>query len=587
MGVTGLWNIITPLSKAVALAELRGKSVAVDLSCWIVDSSSVGPDDGCLNKHLRNIFFRTVALLMNGINPVFVLEGTAPVLKHDVIRERSQMRNKKKTETKKDSQRSNGRGYMFNRTVNDCKIMLNLMGLTCVKAHGEAEAMCAYLNQDGLVDGCITQDSDCFLYGAKIVYRNFTITDKIGFGSSVEEYSLERIEKIYSIGRNKMIGLALLCGCDYDSGIPGVGKEGAIKLLRAANEKDILNRLKNWRTDGSIYKLETAVAASKNISDEMKKLISNELLIRKKCIAIDSFPNQELIDEFTVRKGKVPRIITKWECPNVLELVKFMEKKLKWTADYTIEKVFPLLTRWHIENQSKQTPEPGTGSTEELIPKVIKKIRTIQSVCYYEIEWEVISEIECFIKLGEEETEDNCKKNLITTLEPIDLVKLVYPSLVEGFEDAKNAKKKSRKKPKPVEGDKENVVKPKNSRKLKAKPEESQEKKIYDFFMKTKNTRKSGSQDNLKLAELNGSVSSLFDDLVEQDFSTDVDEDSPNMSMIVEKMYQHLDGAHKEPIDISSPKAIDKINDDTVNTTLKDDLDEFDIPYIPLSDRIK
>ncbi|CAG5077710.1 Similar to Gen: Flap endonuclease GEN (Drosophila pseudoobscura pseudoobscura) [Cotesia congregata] len=557
MGVTGLWNIITPLSKAVALAELRGKSVAVDLSCWIVDSSTVGPDDGCLNKHLRNIFFRTVALLMNGINPVFVLEGTAPVLKHDVIRERSQMRNKKKTETKKDNQRSNGRGYMFNRTVNDCKMMLNLMGLTCVKAHGEAEAI------------------------------NFTITDKIGFGSSVEEYSLERIEKIYSIGRNKMIGLALLCGCDYDSGIPGVGKEGAIKLLRAANEKDILNRLKNWRTDGSIYKLETAVAASKNISDEMKKLISNELLIRKKCIAIDSFPNQELIDEFTVRKGKVPRTITKWECPNVLELVKFMEKKLKWTADYTIEKVFPLLTRWHIENQSKQTPEPGTASTEELIPKVIKKIRTIQSVCYYEIEWEVISEIECFIKLGEEETEDNCKRNLITTLEPIDLVKLVYPSLVEGFEDAKNAKKKSRKKPKPVEGDKENVVKPKNSRKLKAKPEETQEKKIYDFFMKTKNTRKSGNQDNLKLAELNGSVSSLFDDLVEQDFSTDVDEDSPNMSMIVEKMYQHLDGAHKEPIDISSPKANDKINDDTVNTTLKDDLDEFDIPYIPLSDRIK
>lgn len=265
-----------------------------------------------------------------------------------------------------------------------------------------------------------------------------------------------------------------------------------------------------------------------------------------------------------------------------------MEKKLKWTADYTIEKVFPLLTRWHIENQSKQTPEAGTASTEELIPKVIKKIRTIQSVCYYEIEWEVISEIECFIKLGEEETEDNCKRNLITTLEPIDLVKLVYPSLVEGFEEAKNAKKKSRKKPKPVEGDKENVVKPKNSRKLKAKPEESQEKKIYDFFMKTKNTRKSGSQDNLKLAELNGSVSSLFDDLVEQDFSTDVDEDSPNMSMIVEKMYQHLDGAHKEqPIDISSPKAVDKINDDAVNTTLKDDLDEFDIPYIPLSDRIK
>lgn len=53
MGVTGLWNIVTPLSKVTSLAELRGKTVAIDLSGWIVDSQTVGTNDACPNVHLR------------------------------------------------------------------------------------------------------------------------------------------------------------------------------------------------------------------------------------------------------------------------------------------------------------------------------------------------------------------------------------------------------------------------------------------------------------------------------------------------------------------------------------------------------
>lgn len=46
-------------------------------------------------------------------------------------------------------------------------------------AAGEAEAMCAFLDSQGLVDGCITNDGDAFLYGAQIVYRNFNINSKV------------------------------------------------------------------------------------------------------------------------------------------------------------------------------------------------------------------------------------------------------------------------------------------------------------------------------------------------------------------------------------------------------------------------
>lgn len=40
-----------------------------------------------------------------------------------------------------------------------------------LKAKGEAEALCAQLNNEGYVDACITADSDAFLYGAKCVIK--------------------------------------------------------------------------------------------------------------------------------------------------------------------------------------------------------------------------------------------------------------------------------------------------------------------------------------------------------------------------------------------------------------------------------
>lgn len=93
--------------------------------------------------------------------------------------------------------------------------------------------------------GCISQDSDCFLYGAKVVYRNFGVSTQGNCGTtsgSVDVYSIEKIEKTLNIGRNKMIALALLCGCDYDDGVNGVGKEATLKFFKTVKEEDVLQR---------------------------------------------------------------------------------------------------------------------------------------------------------------------------------------------------------------------------------------------------------------------------------------------------------------------------------------------------------
>ena len=89
------------------------------------------------------------------------------------------------------------------------------------------------------MSGIVTQDSDCFLYGARIVYRNFNASEN----GSVDVYCMESIEKNLKIGRNKMIALSLLCGCDYDEkGVTGIGKDTAIKFLQLINDDVVLDR---------------------------------------------------------------------------------------------------------------------------------------------------------------------------------------------------------------------------------------------------------------------------------------------------------------------------------------------------------
>ena len=122
--------------------------------------------------------------------------------------------------------------------------MLSLFGIPFVMAPEEAEAECAHLNATGKVDGVFTNDSDVFLFGATLVFRNaFENTKKI------QMYKSERIEKQLGLTRERMIQLAMLLGSDYTVGIDGIGIVNAMEVLAGFSDLEGLEGLvafKKW-----------------------------------------------------------------------------------------------------------------------------------------------------------------------------------------------------------------------------------------------------------------------------------------------------------------------------------------------------
>ncbi|XP_013384085.1 flap endonuclease GEN homolog 1-like [Lingula anatina] len=88
MGVKGLWPVLEDVKQVVTLRSLRGQTVAIDLSGWIVQSHGLKDYKGT-HQHLRNLFFKVKRFLIDGINAVFVLDGSEPArLKYETVRNR-------------------------------------------------------------------------------------------------------------------------------------------------------------------------------------------------------------------------------------------------------------------------------------------------------------------------------------------------------------------------------------------------------------------------------------------------------------------------------------------------------------------
>lgn len=418
MGVNDLWQILEPIKQHIHLQDLSGKTIAVDLSLWVCEAQTVKKMIGMVTKpHLRNLFFRISHLTQMNVKLVFVMEGEPPKLKADVMSKRTETRYGPSGKAR--SQKT-GRSH-FKSVLRECLEMLECLGMPWVQAAGEAEAMCAYLNASGHVDGCLTNDGDAFLYGAQTVYRNFTMNTK---DPHVDCYTVSSIKSKLGLDRDALVGLAVLLGCDYlPKGVPGVGKEQALKLLQILKGQSLLQRFNQWVEEPCYSDPQPAAKKVVHCSvcshpgspkdherngctlcksdrycephdyeyccpcewhqrDHNRQLNEIESTIKKKACSCKGFPFHEVIQEFLLNKNKMLKPI-RYQRPDLLLFQRFTVQKMEWPSHYACEKLLVLLTRYDMIERKL-----GRRNSNQLQPIRIVKPRIRNRVRCLEIQWE-------------------------------------------------------------------------------------------------------------------------------------------------------------------------------------------------------
>ncbi|XP_067879064.1 flap endonuclease GEN homolog 1 isoform X2 [Heterodontus francisci] len=453
MGVNDLWQILEPVKEYVPLQNLKGKTLAVDMSLWVCEAQTVKGMMGTVIKpHLRNLFFRISCLTLMDVRLVFVAEGNAPKLKADTMNKRNEAR--RGFPRKPGSFTGRTKRSYFKSVLKECCELLDCLGIPWVCAAGEAEAMCAYLNENGYVDGCITNDGDVFLYGAQIVYRNFTMNTK---DPHVDCYKMSTIKSKLSLDRDALIGFAILLGCDYlPKGVPGVGKEQALRLVETMNGQSLLQRFKLW-------KLEFEEVATHNTAVEKKTYCSAcqdpglarehagkgcQLCAGALCCLLHGSDYRCPCDWHQAEQKRKTSLVESnikkkaRACEHFPFEENFALDKMEWPRHYTCEKVLILLSHHDMTERKLGKRDPC-----HLQPISIVKTRIRNGVPCFEILWETP---EHYV-YSNGQSEDS--QNTVTTIEDQFSFQAAYPDMTALFhmqkaeeEEKKKQKSKNRRK---------------------------------------------------------------------------------------------------------------------------------------------
>ncbi|XP_032808491.1 flap endonuclease GEN homolog 1 [Petromyzon marinus] len=416
MGVTDLWTVLSPVRERVPLSTLAGLTIAVDLAVWVCEAQSVkGMANSVKRPHLRNLFFRVSLLCRLGLRLVFVVEGDAPALKAGMMAQRNEARFGPSARVR----RGRTNRAQLRATLKECCELLSSLGLPCLQAAGEGEALCAALDAAGLVHGCFTDDGDAFLYGARTVYRGLAASDQ---DPHVERYCVDRIRRELGLDRDALIGLAVLLGCDYlPKGVKGIGKELALKLIHSLQGESLLNRFRAWKKcpSSGAHRSEDG-EGHRQQRHCTQEAAAAESAVRRKALECPGFPHEDVIAEFRSHKDKLP-LQLQWSRPNLQKVMDVVERKLEWPPHYTCHKLLLLLATYDLQECAA-----GHRSTWHLQPVRIVKTCVRAGAPCFEVEWE---KPDGFVSEAGKTAEP------LVTVERRDLVLAALPPLVAEFQE--------------------------------------------------------------------------------------------------------------------------------------------------------
>ncbi|XP_019776159.1 exonuclease 1 isoform X1 [Tursiops truncatus] len=255
MGIQGLLQFIKEASEPIHMRKYKGQVVAVDTYCWLHKGAVACAEKLAkgepTDKYVGFCMKFVNMLLSHGIKPILVFDGCTLPSKKEVERcrrERRQANLLKGKQLLREGKVSEAR-ECFTRSINITHAMAHNVikaarsqGVDCLVAPYEADAQLAYLNKAGIVQAVITEDSDLLAFGCKKVILKM---DQFGNGLEVDQARLGMCKQLGDVfTEEKFRYMCILSGCDYLSSLRGIGLAKACKVLRLANNPDILKVIK-------------------------------------------------------------------------------------------------------------------------------------------------------------------------------------------------------------------------------------------------------------------------------------------------------------------------------------------------------
>uniref|UniRef100_A0AC34FAJ9 Uncharacterized protein n=1 Tax=Panagrolaimus sp. ES5 TaxID=591445 RepID=A0AC34FAJ9_9BILA len=245
----------------------------------------------------------------------------------------------------------------------ECQQLLTFLGLPYIVAPGEAEAQCAELEKLGLVEGIVTDDSDIWLFGGKIVYKNMFSKKR-----NVHFYSGNAIENQLKLTKLECIQLTMLAGGDYTRGFEGVGMVTALEIIaeftpkikKITTEKeayDVLEAIRKWLDSKRKFEAKPDFSRSKPFTESKDRIRLRRAIEKNNDEEkIEAFPNKDVFEAYCHPVVDSTDTTFKWKGVDFTGLEDYLWTTIGWSLEELHRKTHKAFTIWdEFINQSTQT----------------------------------------------------------------------------------------------------------------------------------------------------------------------------------------------------------------------------------------
>lgn len=258
--------------RTIPVASLKDKVLAIDASIYLYKficaikntCTDIYSPDGQVTTHIQAILTKLFSLLKRKIKPIFIFDGKPPDAKKEIMAVRTEKKTAAKNQIEEIRKRIHELGiilktqpetaeeveqyknlfaeFMDARTrlkkilkqsagfttcqSDQCKQLLDLIGIPYVNSLQEADAQCAHLVKSGVAYAVVSEDMDILTFGSHHLITGLSAKD------TCKIYDLNLILEDLNITYDQFIDICILLGCDYTTTIGGLGIKKILQQIR-------------------------------------------------------------------------------------------------------------------------------------------------------------------------------------------------------------------------------------------------------------------------------------------------------------------------------------------------------------------